>query len=50
MKRYVPTGKARVYRKDGPGFLEMPLEQAKEYVRRTPGTELYGIMREADGE
>lgn len=48
MKKLIPTGKARVYRTDGPGYLEMPLEQAREYVRRTPGTELFGIMREDD--
>ena len=30
--------------------LEMPLEAAKEFVRRNPGHELFGVMREADGE
>ena len=48
MTRYVATGKARVYQTGHRGYLEMPLEAAKDYVRRTPGAELYGLMREAD--
>ena len=48
MTKYVATGKARVYRPGQPGYLEMPLGQAKDFVRRTPGTELYGLMRKVD--
>ena len=48
MAKLVATGKARVYRTNGPGYLEMPLEEAREFVRRNPGTELYGIMQEDD--
>lgn len=50
MPRYVSTGQARVYRDGHPGFLEMPLDVAQMYVKENPGCELYGVMREADGE
>ena len=50
MTKYIATGQARVYRTGQSGYLEMPLEAAKEFVRRNPGHELFGVMREADGE
>jgi len=50
MTKYIATGKARVYRTGHQGYLEMPLDVAQDFVRRNPGTELYGVMREADGE
>ena len=50
MTRYIATGRAVVYRDGNPTPIECDLETAKELYAGVEGYEVYGVMREADGE
>ena len=50
MTKYVATGRAIVYRDGNATPIETDLETAKAMYAGQPGYEVYGVMREADGE
>ena len=50
MTKYVATGRAIVYRHGNNTPIECDLETAKAMYAGQPGYEVYGVMREADGE
>lgn len=48
--RYLPTGRAIVYREGNPTPIRCDLEAAKQLYVGVAGYEVYSIMGEADGE
>ena len=48
--RYLPTGRAIVFREGNRTPIECDLKTAKELYAGVEGYEVYGVMAEADGE